>query len=69
MQVGDWLAVIQKVEAKLKSDKENPTALLRLALALRESGQEAEARRTAEQVVAFAQQKLPTVEGAALDAL
>ena len=41
MQVGDWLAVIQKVEAKLKSDKENPTALLRLALALRESGQEA----------------------------
>ena len=62
MQVGDWLAVIQKVEAKLKSDKENPTALLRLALALRESGQEAEARRTAEQVVAFAQQKLPTAK-------
>jgi len=62
MQSGDWLAVIQMVDAKLKADSENPTALLRLALALHESGQEAEARRTAEQVVAFAQQKLPTAK-------
>jgi hypothetical protein len=62
MQLGDWLAVIQTVDAKLKADSENPTALLRLALALHESGQEAEARRTAEQVVAFAQQKLPTAK-------
>jgi eukaryotic-like serine/threonine-protein kinase len=62
MQVGDWLAVIQTVDARLKVDKENPTALLRLALALHESGQEAEARRTAEQVVVFAQQKLPTAK-------
>jgi adenylate cyclase len=62
MQLGDWLAVIQTVEAKLKADSENPNALLRLALALRESGQEAEARRTAEQVVTFAQQKLPTAK-------
>ena len=62
MQLGDWLAVIQTVDAKLKTDSENPTALLRLALALHESGQEEEARRTAEQVVAFAQQKLPTAK-------
>jgi eukaryotic-like serine/threonine-protein kinase len=62
MQVGDWLAVIETVEGKLKVDKENPTALLRQALALHESGQDAEARRTAEQVVAFAQQKLPTAK-------
>jgi tetratricopeptide (TPR) repeat protein len=62
MQSGDWLAVIQTVDAKLKMDKENPTALLRMALALHESGQEGEARRTAEQVVALAQQKLPTAK-------
>jgi eukaryotic-like serine/threonine-protein kinase len=62
MQVGDWLAVIQSVEGKLKADSENPTALLRLALALHESGQEAEARRTAERVVTLAQQKLPTAK-------
>jgi serine/threonine protein kinase/lipopolysaccharide biosynthesis regulator YciM len=62
MQLGDWVAVIQTVNAKLKADSENPTALLRLALALHESGQEVEARRTAEQVVAFAQKKLPTAK-------
>jgi TolB-like protein len=60
MQSGDWLTVIQTVEAKLKVDKENPTALLRLALALHESGQETEARQTAEEVVGLALQKLPT---------
>jgi serine/threonine protein kinase/Tfp pilus assembly protein PilF len=59
MQVGDWRLVIQTVDTKLKADKENPNLLLRLALALHDSGQESEARRTAEQVVAIAQQKLP----------
>jgi tetratricopeptide (TPR) repeat protein len=59
MQVGDWRFVIQTVDTKLKADKENPNLLLRLALALHDSGQESEARRTAEQVVAIAQQKLP----------
>jgi serine/threonine protein kinase/Tfp pilus assembly protein PilF len=58
MQLGDGRSVIQTVDTKLKADKENPTLLLRRALALHDSGQEAEARRTAEQVVAFAQQKL-----------
>jgi eukaryotic-like serine/threonine-protein kinase len=62
MQVGDWRLVTQTVETKLKADKENPTLLLRLALALHNSGQESEARRTAEQVVAFAQQKLPSAK-------
>jgi hypothetical protein len=59
MQVEDWRFVIQTVDTKLKADKENPNLLLRLALALHDSGQESEARRTAEQVVAIAQQKLP----------
>lgn len=64
MQVGDWLGVIQAVETKLKSDGENPTALLRRALALHESGQEEPARSTAERVIALAQQKLPTAKAA-----
>jgi tetratricopeptide (TPR) repeat protein len=64
MQLGDWLTVIQTVDAKLKADRENPTALLRLALALHESGQETEARQTAEEVVGLAQQKLPTSKSA-----
>jgi eukaryotic-like serine/threonine-protein kinase len=59
MQVEDWRFVIQTVDTKLKADKENPNLLLRLALALHASGQETEARRTAEQVVTFAQQRLP----------
>ena len=62
MQLGDWLTVIQRVDSKLKADRENPTSLLRLALALHESSQEPEARRTAEQVVTFAQQKLSSAE-------
>jgi hypothetical protein len=59
MQVEDWRFVIQTVETKLKTDRENPNLLLRLALALHGSGQETQARQTAEQVVTFAQQKLP----------
>jgi serine/threonine protein kinase/tetratricopeptide (TPR) repeat protein len=62
MQVGDWPGVLQAVETKLKSDGENPTALLRRALALHESGREEPARRTAERVVALAQQKLSTAK-------
>ena len=64
MQLGDWLTVIQTVDAKLKADRRNPTALLRLALALHESGQETEARQIAEEVVGLAQQKLPTSKSA-----
>jgi tetratricopeptide (TPR) repeat protein len=62
MQVGDWPGVLRAVETRLKSDGENPTALLRRALALHESGQEEIARRTAEHAVASAQQKLPTAK-------
>ncbi len=58
MQVGDWPAVIRTIEAK--SDKDNPTSLLRLALALRGTKREEDARQAAERVVALAQQKLPT---------
>jgi serine/threonine protein kinase/Tfp pilus assembly protein PilF len=60
MRLGDWLAVIRTLEAK--GDKENPTSLLRLALALRGTNREGEARQTAEQVTTLAQQKLPTAK-------
>jgi serine/threonine protein kinase len=60
MQLGDWPAVIRTLEAK--GDKENPTSLLRLALALRGTNREGEARQTAEQVTTLAQQKLPTAK-------
>jgi hypothetical protein len=50
------------MNAKLKADSENPTALLRLALAFYGSGQEADARGVAERVVTLAHQKLPTAK-------
>jgi tetratricopeptide (TPR) repeat protein len=62
MQVGDWPAVIRTVGNKLKADADNPTALLRLALAQHGSGQEAEARATSERAVASAQKKLSTAK-------
>jgi serine/threonine protein kinase/Tfp pilus assembly protein PilF len=62
MQVGDWPTVIRTVDAKLKADSANPTALLRLALAQHGSGQESEARATSERAVASAQQKLSTAK-------
>jgi serine/threonine protein kinase/Tfp pilus assembly protein PilF len=60
LKVGDWPAVASVVQAK--ADKENPTNLLRLALALRGTNREQEARQTAERVVILAQQKLPTTK-------
>jgi TolB-like protein/Tfp pilus assembly protein PilF len=60
MRLGDWPAVIRTLEAK--GDKENPTNLLRLALALHGTNREGEARQTAEQVTTLAQQKLPTAK-------
>jgi serine/threonine protein kinase len=62
MQLGDWPAVIRTTGNKLKTDSENPTALLRLALAQHGSGQETEARSTSERAVASAQQKLSTAK-------
>jgi serine/threonine protein kinase/tetratricopeptide (TPR) repeat protein len=58
MQVGDWPAVARTIEAK--TEKDNPTSLLRLALAQRSTSREQDARQTAERVVTLAQQKLPT---------
>ena len=60
MQVADWPAVIRAIEAK--ADKDNPTNLLRLALALRATNRDEEARQTAERVAVLAQQKLPTAK-------
>lgn len=62
MQVGDWPSVVRAVTNKLKSENDNPTALLRLALAQHGSGQEAEARATSERAVASAELKLPTAK-------
>jgi serine/threonine protein kinase/Tfp pilus assembly protein PilF len=60
MRVGDWSAVARTIQAK--ADSENPTSLLRLALAFRGTNQGENARQTAERVVALAQQKLPTTK-------
>jgi serine/threonine protein kinase/Tfp pilus assembly protein PilF len=60
MKVGDWPAVARVVQAR--ADKENPTNLLRLALALRGTNREEEAHQTAQRVVVSAQQKLPTAK-------
>src|ERR1700730_7086038 len=62
MQVGDWPSVVRAVTNKLKSENDNPTALLRLSLAQHGSGQEAEARATSERAVASAELKLPTAK-------
>jgi serine/threonine protein kinase/tetratricopeptide (TPR) repeat protein len=62
MQAGDWPAVIQAVTNKLKTENDNPTALVRLALAQQRSGREAEARATSERAVTSAEQKLPTAK-------
>jgi TolB-like protein len=62
MKVGDWPAVTQAIENKLKKEGDNPTALLRLALAQHGSGQEAEARATSDRAVASARQKVSTAK-------
>src|SRR6201987_3572499 len=60
MQVGDWPPVIRIIEAK--ADKDSPTNLMRLTLALRGTMRSAEARQSAERVVTSAQAKLSTAK-------
>ena len=60
MQIGDWPMVMKMAGDKLQKENDNPTALIRLALAQHGSGRDAEARGTAERAVTSAQQKLPT---------
>jgi serine/threonine protein kinase/Tfp pilus assembly protein PilF len=62
MKTGDWAAAMRLLQEKLRSDNANPLALLRLALALRAVGRDAEAVDTANHAIALAQQKLPTVK-------
>jgi serine/threonine protein kinase/Tfp pilus assembly protein PilF len=62
MQVGDWPAVIRVCTNKLNLENDNPTTLVRLALAQHGSGQEAEARTTSERAALSAEQKLPTAK-------
>jgi serine/threonine protein kinase/Tfp pilus assembly protein PilF len=61
-QLGNWPAVIRGVQVKLAADSENPTALMRLAIALYRCGQDADAQGKAERVVTIAKQKLPTAK-------
>ena len=58
MQVGDWSAVTRIVGAR--ADKDSPTNLMRLTLALRGTSLTEEARQMAERVVSSAQSKLAT---------
>jgi serine/threonine protein kinase len=60
MQLGDWPVVTRAATNKLKLENDDPTALLRLALAQHGSSQEAEARTTSQRAVLSAEQKLPT---------
>ena len=60
MQVGDWPSVTRIIQAK--ADKDSPTNLMRLTLALRSTMRSAEARQSAERVVTSAQSKLSTTK-------
>jgi hypothetical protein len=60
MQVGDWPSVIRIIGAK--ADKDSPTNLMRLTLALRGTMRSAEARQSAERMVTSAQSKLSTAK-------
>ena len=62
MKTGDWASVIKLLEEKLRVDKTNPLALLRLSLAFRAIGRDAAATDAARQAVALAQQRLPTTK-------
>src|SRR4029077_4821041 len=43
MKIGDWPAAIRMLQEKLRMDSSNPLTLLRLALAFRAAGRDAEA--------------------------
>jgi serine/threonine protein kinase/Tfp pilus assembly protein PilF len=62
MKTGDWASVNQMLEEKLRADKANPLALLRLALAFHAIGRDAAATDAAKQAVALAQKRLPTAK-------
>ena len=62
MKTGDWASVNQMLEEKLRVDKTNPLALLRLALAFHAIGRDAAATDAAKQAVALAQKRLPTAK-------
>jgi len=59
MRTGDWPSAIRMLEGKLRTDKANLLALLRLSLALHAVGRDAQAAAGARQVVTLAQQRLP----------
>jgi hypothetical protein len=60
MQIGDWSSVIRIIQAK--ADKDSPTNVMRLTLALRGTMRGDEARQSAARTVALAQSKLPTAK-------
>ena len=60
MKIGDWPSVIRIIQAK--ADKDSPTNLMRLTLALRGTMRSGEARQSAERTVTSAQSKLSTAK-------
>jgi serine/threonine protein kinase/Tfp pilus assembly protein PilF len=62
MKTGNWPAAIQMLREKLRPDNSNPLTLLRLSLALRAAGRDAEAVDTANYAVRLAQQRLPSAK-------
>jgi eukaryotic-like serine/threonine-protein kinase len=60
MQVGDWPSVVRIIQGK--ADKDSPTNVMRLTLALRGTMRNGEARQSAERTVTLAQSKLPTAK-------
>jgi serine/threonine protein kinase len=60
MQVGDWPSVVRIIQGK--ADKDSPTNVMRLTLALRATMRSDEARQSAERTVTLAQSKLPTAK-------
>jgi TolB-like protein len=62
MRTGDWPAAVRMLQEKLRADNANPLVLLRLSLALRAAGRDAEAADAANHAVVLAQQRLPTAK-------
>jgi serine/threonine protein kinase/Tfp pilus assembly protein PilF len=58
MRTADWPSAIRMLEEKLRADKANPLALLRLSFALHATGRDGEAAAAARQVIALVQPRI-----------
>jgi hypothetical protein len=62
MKAGDWPAAARMLQEKLGMDSSNPLTMVRLALAFRAAGRDAEAIDSANHAVLLAQQRLPAAK-------